>query len=79
MDDSDQITHRPQGAVTAEENESICHLYSNTIESPCFSIEKNASTYQIRQYQGGEVRRKAFGTKSKFDGMLGLSPRALDN
>lgn len=33
----------------------VCHLYSNTIESPCFTTVKNASTYEVRRYGGEEM------------------------
>lgn len=28
----------------------MCHLYSNTIESPCFEMQKNTSDYAVRLY-----------------------------
>jgi hypothetical protein len=28
----------------------VCHLYSNTIESPCFQSQKNGTDYSIRYY-----------------------------
>lgn len=33
----------------------MCHLYSATIESPCFTLERNATSYELRQYHADEV------------------------
>ena len=49
-----QNTHLCSQVAAAE----VCHLYSNTIESPCFTVVKEGSDYQIREYAGTQAEVK---------------------
>ncbi|KAM3575170.1 hypothetical protein VYU27_002867 [Nannochloropsis oceanica] len=40
---------------TAAAAGDVCHLYSTTIESPCFTTVKNTSAYEVRKYGGDEM------------------------
>jgi hypothetical protein len=50
----------------------MCHLYSTTIESPCFTVEKNGTGYEVRNYMADEV-----GGAVSFVGSLSLRLRLL--
>lgn len=52
-----ELAHASQAAAATTASAEMCHLYSTTIESPCFTLEKNATNYQIRQYHAGEVNK----------------------
>ncbi|TFJ86923.1 hypothetical protein NSK_002011 [Nannochloropsis salina CCMP1776] len=44
----------------------VCHLYSSTIESPCFTLLRNESGYEVREYRGEEMWTSAYVRSPSF-------------